>query len=147
MLDSELEQFVRLLPAFMRSFGLLNGESTPCGQSMSPSSAHALTGLAELGALRQSELAAELGLSASATSRLVDDLAKREWAERGASDASVDGRVRLVSLTAQGERVAEGVERARVERLSRLLAAVPPSGRAEVIAGLALLVEAGRSDV
>ena len=147
MSDSELDAFVRLLPAFMRSFGLLNGESTPCGQSMSPSSAHALTELARSGSLRQSQLAAELGLSASATSRLVDDLEKREWAERVASGAAADGRVRLVALTVEGERVALQVSQARVERLSQLLNAVPESRRAEVIAGLALLVEAGRSGV
>jgi hypothetical protein len=67
---------------FIRAFGLLSSDRTPCGQPMAPSDAHALTEIVSDGGLTQRELVDRLRLDRSSVSRLVDRLAVRGWVER-----------------------------------------------------------------
>ena len=66
----------RSIQRFVRAFGLLAGDQTPCGQPLAPSHAHALLVLLErecvapANALKQQELASALGLDKSSITRL-----------------------------------------------------------------------------
>jgi DNA-binding MarR family transcriptional regulator len=134
------EAFVR----FVRGFGLLDGDRTPCGAPMSVAEAHALTVLTGEGSLPQGALGRRLHLPKSSTSRLVDALERRGWVHRGGDAA--DGRVRLLRLTPNGQRVAADVASRRAARLVALLARVPEADRPSVIHALTLLEEAIRED-
>lgn len=136
--DALADDFV----GFIRAFGVLRSDTTPCGQPMSVSTAHALCELASGAKLNQRDLATRLGLTSSSTSRLVDQLVAKGWAEREPDPDSSDTRVRLVRLTPEGNGTARRVLQARSERFSRLLDNVPQSKRSMVVESLNLLKEA-----
>lgn len=142
---SNSARFGREFAAFIHAFGLLRSDTTPCGQPMSVSTAHALCELRTGPALNQRDLAARLGLTTSAVSRLVDQLEGRAWARRAEDPDSTDGRVRLVLLTDQGRAMADRVLDARVARFGRLLDAVPDGRQQDVLDSLELLKEAARA--
>jgi DNA-binding MarR family transcriptional regulator len=105
------KQLQRQVMRFVRSFGLLDVEQTPCGQPMSASMAHALTELAGDEELSQGALGSRLELEKSTVSRLVADLERRGWIERRRD--AVDGRVLRLHLTEQGQRVSAQIATAR----------------------------------
>jgi DNA-binding MarR family transcriptional regulator len=133
--------FARSFVRFVRGFGLLDQDHTPCGAPMSPAEAHALTVLLD-GPTSQSGLGRQLRLPKSSVTRLVDGLAGRGWVAR--APGPHDGRVRLVSLTAAGRRAAADVVRRRQARLAVLLDRVPADQRDLVVRALTLLEEATR---
>lgn len=137
-------QLQQRMVAFVRAFGLHRPDETPCGAPVPVSEAHALTVLATDGPLSQSELAKHLRLTKSTVSRLVDQLVGRGWVVRSPSDD--DGRRRLVALTAEGRKVAEGTARRRAERMGRLLDRIPEDQRLAVLQALDVLVEAARDE-
>lgn len=139
--DASAEAFSDAFVHFVRTFGLLNADRTPCGAPMSTAEAHAITALRS-GRMSQRALGEQLHLTKSTTSRLVDQLTGRGWADRTADP--VDGRVQLVGLTDQGLRVATDVARRRADRLAALLEKVPKAQRPGVIRALRLLEEASR---
>lgn len=132
------------LQRFVRSFGLLVTRQTPCGQPVSPSYAHALMVLLErdiAGApTTQTDLGAALGIDKSNVARLCSRLEDAGHAEQ--SPAPDDARIRLVSLTARGKRMAERITEASRDRFGRITAALPRSERRTVLDSLALLNDA-----
>jgi DNA-binding MarR family transcriptional regulator len=128
------------LVRFVRAFGLLSQERTPCGQPMAPSDAHALTEIAD-GGRTQRELVDRLHLDRSSVSRLVDRLAARGWVERATGP---DRRTVRLLPTAAGRRVAADVANARAKRFAALLEAVPADRRDEVLDAIRLLTVAAR---
>jgi DNA-binding MarR family transcriptional regulator len=134
----------RAVIAFVRSFGLLQTESTPCGLNVHVSDAHALGDIAEHGPLTQNALATRLHLQKSTVSRLVAQLTDRGWVERFPDPN--DGRAQLVSLTSEGRDVARRLNNARVRRFATLLAAVPANQRACVVKATTLLASAAQSN-
>jgi DNA-binding MarR family transcriptional regulator len=130
--------------AFVRAFGLLRPDETPCGAPLPVSEAHALAVLAADGPRAQTELARELRLTKSTVSRLVDQLERRGWVAR--HPGKVDARRREVALTDEGAKVAAGVAEARARKLDALLARLPAADRPVVLAALDALVEAARAD-
>jgi DNA-binding MarR family transcriptional regulator len=124
---------------FVRSFGLLSLDRTPCGTPLSTSTAHALMVLLQAGGrgerLTQQALGEELGIDKSNVTRLC---AKMEQAGHVTQERCPnDGRARLLSLTAAGSRLATKVDRASRERFARLLAALPArSDRTRIVAAL-----------
>ena len=135
------QEFVGLIHAF----GVLRTDATPCGQPMSVSTAHAICELAAHGPLSQTELADRLGLEPSSVSRLVDQLTRKDWAQRAPDPDSNDKRVRLVHLTGPGRRAAEQVSAARAQRFWRLLEAIEESKRPQVLEALHLLKDAANA--
>lgn len=125
---------------FVRAFGLDRPDDTPCGAGVSVSEVHAVAVLATAAPMTQGELAAQLSLTKSTVSRLVDLLLERGWIEVGTSDA--DRRRRVVSLSPAGEAAASSFEDRRQRRMKGLLDAIPADRRAEVIGALGLLAEA-----
>jgi DNA-binding MarR family transcriptional regulator len=126
---------------FIRAFGLLSNDQTPCGQPMAPSDAHALTEIVSEGGLTQRELVDRLRLDRSSVSRLVDRLAARGWVER--ANGPDRRSVRLLPTPA-GRRVAADVAGARGKRFAALLEAVPADRRDEVLDAIRLLTAAAR---
>ena len=96
---------------FVRSFGLLAGDQTPCGQPLAPSHAHALMLLLETARAgkrtNQRALAAALGIDKSSAARLCEKMERVGHVDQARSPA--DGRARLLGLTTKGRRVAEQV--------------------------------------
>ena len=130
---------------FVRSFGLLNGDQTPCGVALSPSHAHALTALLDRErrgeVSTQQDLARILEIDKSNITRLCAKMIDAGHLTQQPS--LVDGRAWLVSLTARGQRLAERVEDASRSRFDRVLAALPSdAARAAVLRSLDLLNDA-----
>ena len=142
MQKASSQQLAEDFVGFIHAFGVLRSDTTPCGQPMSVSTAHALCELSTGSSLSQRDLATRLGLTTSSTSRLVDQLVAKRWAVREPDPASSDTRVRLVVLTSEGDRTARQVLHARSERFSRLLEHVPDEKRSMVVEALNLLKEA-----
>ena len=119
----------RSIQGFVRAFGLLAGDQTPCGQPLAPSHAHALLVLFEAErtaaaeGLRQQDLATALGLDKSSITRLCSKMVDAGHLQQAASEA--DGRAWVLSLSAKGRRVAETLEEASKARFRRLAAALP----------------------
>lgn len=129
---------------FVRTFGLLSGDQTPCGEPLATSHAHALMFLlSRAGAshpVMQQELGRVLGIDKSNIARLC---AKMERAGHVSQQRSpTDGRARLVELTARGRRLAEQVDAASRARFAAVLAAVPEASRPALLEALAILDDA-----
>jgi DNA-binding MarR family transcriptional regulator len=131
-----------LIQQFVRSFGLLSAERTPCGMPLATSHAHALMILLERAQRNdrttQQELGAILGIDKSNVARLCAKM-QRSGHVVQLRDPS-DGRARLLSLTSSGRRLAEKVETSSRRRFARLLSALPRDGaQAAVLASLEIL--------
>jgi DNA-binding MarR family transcriptional regulator len=126
---------------FIRAFGLLSPDQTPCGQPMAPSDAHALTEVVAGGGLTQRELVDRLRLDRSSVSRLVDRLVARGWVER--ADGPDRRTVRLVPTEA-GRAVTAQVAGTRAQRFAELLEAIPADRRDDVLTAMRLLTAAAR---
>jgi DNA-binding MarR family transcriptional regulator len=94
---------------------------------------------AEGDALSVKSLAEQLGVSVPTASRAVDGLCKRKLVTR-AEDAA-DRRIKRVSLTATGRRVADTVTAARLRGLERFAAGLDAAERRKLDAALEVLLE------
>jgi DNA-binding MarR family transcriptional regulator len=83
------------------------------------------------------ELAEALGRSPSATSRLVDGLARRRLIER--REEPEDRRQRSIWLTHRGQAVLRAVDRARADQFLTAVRPLPTAERAIVAMGVAAL--------
>ena len=126
--------------AVLRSFGLLESAQTPCGQPIHVSLAHGLMELLSHPGCRQVDLGQALGLSKSATSRLVSQMVRKGWATRTADER--DGRAWMVSLTAKGAGVARQINAASLERFAAVSDAIPARQRSSVCQALNVLSQA-----
>lgn len=133
------EQLRAAVQRFVRGFGLLASDRTPCGTPLSTSHAHALMVLLDHGiaatAISQQTLGAALGIDKSNVARLCARMEREGHLTR--RDSPTDGRARALSLTAAGRRLAERVDSASRGRFEALLAALPTQQvRREVLASL-----------
>jgi DNA-binding MarR family transcriptional regulator len=83
------------------------------------------------------DLAEVLGRSPSATSRLVDGLARRRLVER--YEEPEDRRQRIVALTQRGKALLRSVDRARADQFLTTVRPLPTTERAVVAMGVAAL--------
>ncbi len=125
---------------FVRAFGLLRPDATPCGQPLSVSEAHALLELSRDGGLSQVALGERLRLEKSTVSRLAAQLVGHGWVER-TRDPS-DGRAFQLRLTEPGRRIAARVATARASHFATILERIPPAERDRVLHSLDVLVRA-----
>jgi DNA-binding MarR family transcriptional regulator len=137
-----VETFRGLVQEFIRRFGLLAGDQTPCGKPLPVSDAHALMSLLEAGeqGMQQAALVAQLGIDKSTASRLVARLSDRGHVESVTS--AEDGRARPIRLTRKGVRIARELDEASTRRFAALLNGMPVRRRADVIAALRDVVAA-----
>ncbi|WP_437477639.1 MarR family transcriptional regulator [Sorangium sp. So ce1014] len=135
MTTRELRSEVR---AFVRGFGLLDEERTPCGVRVAPREAHALTILADAERageqLSQSDLRRALGIDKSNVTRLIQRLREDGRVEQDVSEE--DGRVRRLRLTSAGRRMAGRLEEQSLRRFQSILDAIPCEERAAVVSAL-----------
>jgi DNA-binding MarR family transcriptional regulator len=138
----ELDEFRRLTQEFVRRFGFLSDDTTPCGQPIPVACAHALQliGAQEGGALPQTALLAHFSIDKSNVSRLVSRLVEMGLVKCRADAA--DRRGKLIVLTPKGARMAEKLEAGSKKRFGRLLQGIATPKRALVVAALAELVKA-----
>jgi len=97
----------------------------------------ALYVLADGSTMTVGELAEALGRSPSATSRLVDGLAKRRLVERHLDPE--DRRERSLALTQRGQAILRAVDRARADQFLTAVRPMPTPERALVAMGVAAL--------
>ena len=135
--QSELQLRVQ---QFIRGFGLLEQDQTPCGFPIPPSQAHALHLLARGEALPQHLLAGELHLDKSTVSRLVDSLVNRGWVERAVNPD--DRREVRLTLTAAGRTAVEQLAAAATAKYRGIWERIPPEQRPQVVEALAVLNDA-----
>jgi DNA-binding MarR family transcriptional regulator len=141
-LDSgaEARRLQERMIGFVRAFGLLQPDTTPCGQPVSVSEAHALGELVRDAPLGQHELGRRLRLQKSTVSRLVTQMVGRGWVVREPDPG--DRRAAVLRLTPKGEAAAARLAEARAAKFGRLLDAIPPSERELVLRALNVLTEA-----
>jgi YD repeat-containing protein len=130
---------------FVRTFGLLDGDQTPCGVPLAPTHAHALMALLERErgdvASAQQDLVRVLGIDKSNVARLCARMIDAGHLLQ--SESQEDGRTWRLSLTPKGRRLSERVEDASRSRFDHVLAALPSdAARTAVIRSLDLLNEA-----
>lgn len=130
-------EFQQAFVGLVRAFGLHQPDSTPCGQPVPTSEAHALVELDGERSLTQNELASQLRLQKSTVSRLVAQLESKRWLQREC-DAR-DRRARRLRLTDAGREVARTIKAARTEKFERLVAAIPSEERSGIVETLRLL--------
>lgn len=130
------------MQAFIRSFGLLDQDRSPCGQPLPPSQAHALQILGQGQEITQQALAGQLGLDKSTTSRLVAQLVDRGWVARAVNPQ--DRREAQLALTEKGRAMLGEVLQAAATKFQALWQQIPPEKRPQVLESLDLLTHALR---
>jgi DNA-binding MarR family transcriptional regulator len=86
------------------------------------------------------ELAEGMGVSAPTMSNLIAAMAERGWVMR--REDPDDRRVALIELTPDGRRSLQRHQVRAEQRVARLLAALPPAKRRDLLSGLTALREA-----
>jgi DNA-binding MarR family transcriptional regulator len=137
MSGAEAQALQSSFTGVVRALGLLRPDTTPCGQAMSITEAHALSELHAQGPITQQQLGRALRLEKSTISRLVDQLTSAGLVERAPNPH--DRRSRLVGLTATGTHRARRLEDARRDLFERLLGALTPNERRLVVDGVTRL--------
>jgi DNA-binding MarR family transcriptional regulator len=133
----ELRAAIQLL---IRRFGALAADSTPCGKPLAIAHAHALMALESQGELTQQQLGQFLSIDKSNVARLCARMVENGHVLQTVSEQ--DARSRVVSLTANGRKLATEVSDASKERFSRLLGAIPRAQRATIVESLEQLTAA-----
>jgi DNA-binding MarR family transcriptional regulator len=130
------------LMGFVRDFGLLQPDRTPCGKPLTVSQAHALALIADLPGITQRDLGDTLGLARASISELVTQLADRGWITQHRGDT--DRRQRSIRLTAAGQGITDDVASARRSLMNSLLDRVPVGDRADLVSAVERLADTVR---
>jgi DNA-binding MarR family transcriptional regulator len=124
-LRSNVQKFVRL-------FGLLEQNVTPCGFPLSVSQVFAMQEL-EKGTMSVTELASRLELERSSVSRLVDELVKGEFISRNINEAN--RREMILSLTEKGIRTILQVRQQSLKFYQSVLSSLSNTDQTLIIDG------------
>jgi DNA-binding MarR family transcriptional regulator len=119
------------MDASVRASGELGG--------LSPVQLRALTALRRLAEANLAQLAEEMGVTVSTTSRLVDRLVSADWVHRTSSPRN-RREIRL-TLTESGKRLLRRYDKRRVELLGECLQRVPVERQEAVLEALADLAQ------
>ena len=111
------------------------------GEELSVAQLAALHVIDRDGDVRQAQLAGEIGLSPSATSRLVDALVQRGLVER--REAPEDRRARTLRLTGAGTAMLDEISEARTRLFTRITSKLPRSLFRVFLANVARVRAAG----
>jgi DNA-binding MarR family transcriptional regulator len=138
--ESNVETLRALIHTFVRSFGLLDQTRTPCGMPMAVSDAHALMELLKNSGIEQMELSRRLGLSKSATSRLIHRLDRRGQITR--TKGKDDGRVCNLQLSEKGKRQAAKINGESMAVFGTVVSGLSDDAVRHLLEYLPLLIEA-----
>ncbi len=133
--------FSRRLSDLVRRLQLLEREAK-VEMGITLPQAHAIHALSDAGSLRMQELAETLGLAQSTVTRLVAPLKRMGLLDRR-PDRN-DGRATRAFLTDKGTSAVDDLEAKERDLYSELVALLPETRRAEVVAAIELLHEAVR---
>lgn len=122
---------------FVRDFGLLQPDHTPCGKPLTVTQAHALAAVAAEPDITQRDLGETLGLARATTSELVTQLTGRGWITQRPS--TTDRRQRSIRLTPAGRRMTSDIADARQALMRNLLGDLPDDQRAAIVDAVELL--------
>lgn len=125
------------IQTFIRQFGLLEQDHTPCHYPLSPSQAHTLQVLSQSEQLPLHQLAEQLRLEKSTVSRLVTALVERGWVERTINPEN-RREVRL-RLTGAGRAIADDVHRSASAKYQAIWQQLSDAQRAQILDSLATL--------
>ena len=117
-------------------------ETEPFG--VTPVQYAALQGVAIAPGIDQRTLARTIGLDTSTTGGVLDRLEARGLLMRNANPE--DRRVRLLSITAEGQALLRSVTPAMLRAQQRILEPLPPAQRKEFMRMLQVLVESNNSE-
>ena len=132
------QQLQERIQEFIRHFGLLDQEHTPCGRPLPTSQAHALQILGDGGIATQRHLAKRLNLEESTVSRLLDQLVRRGWVER-ATNVHNRRESRLV-LTVEGQALLDDIRAASAAKFRRIRERIPPDKWDQILDALDTLI-------
>lgn len=125
-LTSDARDLRRALNDLLRVYQFRDRDRICC-YDVSVTQSHALGALVERGPLTLNDLAAELFLDKSTTSRVVDGLEKKGYVSRRRNPES--GRSILVDATAEGRTLSTRIERDLLEEEMRLIGDFDPEVR------------------
>jgi DNA-binding MarR family transcriptional regulator len=111
-----------------------------CCHDVSVTQCYALETLVEHGPMRLSALADRLFLDKSTTSRVVNTLVRKGYAEQRAD--ATDGRAMLINATRQGQRLCTQISSDLIEQQKQLLGDLAPEIRAGVVQVIQRLAQA-----
>lgn len=131
------EQLLQQMQTFIRLFGLLEQNHTPCQYPLSPSQAHALQLLGQHDQLALHQLADHLRLDKSTVSRLISSLVEQGWVERSVNPHN--RREALLRLTEAGHAAAGAVHRSAAARYQAIWQRLTIAQRAQLVESLATL--------
>ncbi len=142
--EADGEALRRQIQRFIRQLGLLANDRTPCGEPLAVSHAHALMVLVEHHRAgrrpTQQDLGRVLGIDKSNVARLCSKMeASGQLVQKRSTR---DGRLRLLTLTSRGARLASAVERSSQERFREIILGVRADERASILSALSALNEA-----
>lgn len=123
---------------FVRRFGLLENNVTPCGFPLSVSQVYAMEQL-EKNATSITELASFLGLERSTVSRLVDDLVRGEFVIREVNPAN--RREVVLNLSDKGARSIKKVREQSVQFYRSVMSELSNEDKASILQGFKLFSE------
>jgi DNA-binding MarR family transcriptional regulator len=140
-LRSNVQKFVRL-------FGLLEQNVTPCGFPLSVSQVYAMQEL-EKDRMSVTELALRLELERSSVSRLVDELVKGEFVHRDVNETN--RREMVLSMTEKGMRTIQQVRQHSLRFYQSVLGDLSDADQTLIIEGFkkftsSLLNQRGKKD-
>ncbi len=138
----EVDQLSDAVVSFVRNFGLLQSDQTPCGQPLTVSQAHALGEIEARPGITQRDLALALGLARATVSELIGELIDRDWVEQEPS--VTDRRQRCLTVTVLGREAAGDVAEARRTLVLEIVESLTPDQRALVVAGTLLLADGAK---
>lgn len=138
--SSDARELHRALSDLLRAVQFRDRDRICC-HDISVTQCYALEVLAERGPLRSNELAAELYLDKSTTSRVVDGLVRKGYAARDTHPE--DGRAVLVEATAEGLRLYERIEVDLLADVEALIGELDPEVRRASVHLVRRLAEAG----
>ncbi|WP_042446421.1 MarR family winged helix-turn-helix transcriptional regulator [Azospirillum sp. B510] len=124
----------------VRELGFM--KPTLAGTDLPPSAVHALIEIGGEGGLTASDLCERLGLEKSSVSRMLRKLIDNGALAEAGGDG--DGRVKRLTLTAQGRGTLAAIDAFASDRVAGALACLPPGGPAMVREGLRLYADALR---
>lgn len=137
---TELARYLGEMRRAMIREGLLAAVTTLGEADVSMPQIATLVLLDDLGDLTPSALAAKLGRSPSATSRLLDGLVQKGWVTR--TEDPADRRRKRVALAPDGRAFIQAFEATRAGAQAAIMADLSDDERAQVLAAFALLARA-----
>jgi DNA-binding MarR family transcriptional regulator len=140
-LDEQTRAFQSVMVGLLKLYQFRDRNET-VAYGLSVSQAYALRALSERGPLSMGELAFELNLTLSSTTRVVDPLVERKLVKRRQSAS--DRRVWEVSLGAAGRRLWSRIEGQLLAIDAKVLRQIPSAQREAVIETVRALAEATR---